>query len=97
MRAKLPAERWDDVAGVWAEGSAGVALAALRLGHPQRAKELIEQMDRLRTRGGGLPTFTVEVPFQFDAYPSLAGTVWVELVRDELGREDGREMMWRRR
>jgi hypothetical protein len=97
LRAKLPAERWDDVPGVWAEGSAGVALAALRLGHVQRARDLIEQLDRLRTKGGGLPTFTMEIPFVFDAQPSLAGTVWVELVRDELGREDGKEMLWRRR
>jgi hypothetical protein len=97
MRAKLPAERWDDVAGVWPEGSAGVALAALRLGHVQRARDLIEQLDRLRTKGGGLPTFTMEIPFVFDALPSLAGTVWVELVRDELRREDGKEMLWRRR
>jgi hypothetical protein len=37
------------------------------------------------------------VPFEFDTEPSLAGTLWVELVRYEVSREAGRELLWRRR
>jgi hypothetical protein len=48
----------------------------------------------LRAPDGGLPTFTAEVPVDFDRLPSLAGTVWIELVRYEIER--GAETLWRR-
>jgi hypothetical protein len=96
VRAQLPSNQWDAVAGVWPEGSAGVALAQLRLGNRRRAEQILEQLDRMRTKQGGLPTFSMAIPYVFDAEPSLAGTLWVELVRDEFKREDLREMLWRR-
>lgn len=92
----VPGNNWDGLEGVWAEGSAGVALAALRLGRPHRAREILDRLEALRAPSGGLPTFTTVVPFEFDADPSLAGTLWSELVRYELEREDGRELLWRR-
>ncbi|HEY2734227.1 MAG TPA: hypothetical protein VGI70_09585, partial [Polyangiales bacterium] len=90
----LRARNWDDVDGVWPEGSAGVALANLRLGRRERAEEILQQLDRLRDASGGLPTFSADVPIDFDRLPSLAGTVWVELVRAEIARG---EVLWRRR
>src|SRR5262249_27194109 len=43
---------WDELDGVWPEGSAGVALAALRLGKRARAEEILANLERLRDRGG---------------------------------------------
>jgi hypothetical protein len=91
----LSATNWDELDGVWAEGSAGVALAALRLGRRQRAEEILASLERVRDVGGGLPTFTSEIPFDFDVQPSIAGTVWVELVRYELTRPEGHQTLWR--
>ncbi len=92
---RLPARNWDEVDGVWSEGSAGVALAALRLGHRQRAEQILDQLEKLRTPDGGLPTFTVEIPSELDTSPSLAGTVWVELLREELAADTGAQVLWR--
>jgi hypothetical protein len=96
-RAQLAATNWDELAAVWPEGSAGVALAALRMGRRDRAREILEQLETLRQPNGGMPYFTIEVPFEFDTQPSLASTVWVELVRYELEHSPTQETLWRRR
>jgi hypothetical protein len=93
----LRTRNWDDVEGIWPEGSAGVALANLRLGRPQRAREILRELEKVRKPNGGMPTFTAELPLDFDTLPSLAGTVWIELVRYELDRDARTETLWRRR
>jgi hypothetical protein len=91
---RVPAN-WDDVDAVWPEGSAGVALAALRAGRAGRAREILAELEKLRGERGGLPTFTLAIPGEFDTEPSLGGTLWVELVRFELGRDPERPTLWR--
>ncbi len=83
---KVPVNEWDRVDAVWPEGTAGVALAAWRLGDRQSAERYLQRLEPLRTSDGWLPTLTREVPFEFDTHPSVAATVWVELVRLELAR-----------
>ncbi|HVH43018.1 MAG TPA: hypothetical protein VM925_11765 [Labilithrix sp.] len=90
----LPARDWSDLEAVWPEGSAGVALAAWRLGRVDRARAILEALEPLRSPDGSLPNSTVEIPFVFDRKPSIAGTAWVELVRFELGRPVGRPAFW---
>lgn len=91
---RVPAE-WDAVEAVWPEGSAGVALADLRAGRAQRAREILSELEKLRGERGGLPTFTLAIPGEFDTAPSLGGTLWVELVRFELARDPERPTLWR--
>lgn len=91
---KLPARDWADVEAVWPEGSAGVALAAWRVGRVDRARAILDALEPLRGRDGSLPTSTIDVPFLFDTRPSIAGTAWVELVRFELGRPKGQPTFW---
>jgi hypothetical protein len=74
-----------------------VALAALRLGHSERAGAILDELEKLRGPNGALPTFTVEIPSEMDTQPSLAGTLWVELVRFELARGAERPTLWRAR
>lgn len=95
LRARLPALEWDELEAVWPEGSAGVALAALRLGQAQRARAILDDLEPLRTPGGGMPTFTVVIPSEMDTDPSLAGTLWIELVRFELARSRDQPTLWR--
>ena len=90
----LPASTWDRLDAVWPEGSAGVALAALRTGRADRAREILDALEPLRLGGGAMPTFTLDVPFTFDTDPSVAGTAWVELVRFELSRAGDRPTLW---
>lgn len=91
---KLPARDWSELEAIWPEGSAGVALAAWRVGRVARAKAILEALEPLRGVDGSLPNSTVEIPFVFDRKPSVAGTAWVELVRFELGRPPGKPTFW---
>ena len=91
----LPALEWDELEAVWPEGSAGVALAALRLGQAARASAILDSLEPLRAAGGGMPTFTVVIPSEMDTAPSLAGTLWIELVRYELTRSRDQPTLWR--
>jgi hypothetical protein len=86
---------WAALEAVWPEGSAGVALAALRLGHRERAAVILAELERLRDPAGGLPMMTAAVPFEFDTKPSVAATAWVELVRSELGEGEAAAFLWR--
>jgi hypothetical protein len=90
----LPAHDWETARAVWPEGSAGVALAALRLGNKERAEAILAGVEPLRDASGGLPTLTIEVPLEFDRAPSVAGTAWVELVREEIARPGVTAVLW---
>lgn len=90
----LPARDWERLDAVWPEGSAGVAMAALRVGNRGRAAQILDELEPLRDPLGALPTFTVDVPMLFDTAPSVAGTAWVELVRYELARPEARPTLW---
>lgn len=85
---------WDEFPAVWAEGSAGVALAAWRLGYMKRAREILGELDKLRAPEGGLPCLTREIPMEFTSAQALAGTVWVSLVRAEMAGGPARAMIW---
>jgi hypothetical protein len=95
MGGALEHADWDSMQAIWPEGSAGVALAALRLGQRERAEQILNGLEALRDARGGLPDFTFAIPFEFDTRASLAGTVWVELVRYELARPAGQPTLWR--
>jgi hypothetical protein len=94
LGSKLPARDWAQLDAVWPEGSAGVALAALRVGRVERARAILDGLEPLRSADGSLPTSTVDIPFLFDTRPSIAGTAWSELVRFELGRAPDRPTFW---
>jgi hypothetical protein len=93
-RQGIPGD-WAELHAVWPEGSAGVALAAVRLGHRERAAAILAELERLRDSAGGLPMMTAEVPFEFDTKPSVAGTAWVELVRPEIEASTASPFLWR--
>ena len=90
----LRVDRWEHLDAVWPEGSAGVAFAALRAGHPERARAILDAIEPLRAADGSLPESTAAVPFVLDTLPSVAGTAWAALVRFELDRPTDRPTLW---
>lgn len=94
LGAKLPARDWAQLEAVWPEGSAGVALAALRVGRVDRARAILDALEPLRGADGSLPTSTLDIPFLFDTRPSVAATAWSELVRFELRRGPNKPSFW---
>lgn len=85
MKAKIGgAIQWDELSAVWPEGSAGVAMAALRNGDRERARQIVNDLESLRDGTRALPTLSRDIPLEFDTLPSIAGTLWVDLVQQEL-------------
>jgi hypothetical protein len=78
-----PDARWRDLAIVWAEGSLGVALAHLRRGDVDRAREIVGEIAKMR-EGDGIRHATREVAYELSASPSVAGTAWHVIVEEAL-------------
>ena len=94
LGSTLPVRDWSQLDAVWPEGSAGVALASLRVGRITRARSILDALEPLRAADGSLPTSTIAVPYLFDTRPSIAGTAWVELVRFEISRPVDHPTFW---
>jgi hypothetical protein len=91
---EAPDARWRDLPFVWSEGSLGVALALTRLGRPARAREIVGEMLKLRD-GSGIRLASRELPHQFVASPSVAGTAWHVIV-DAALHAPGTPGLWSR-
>ena len=67
----------------------GVALAHLRSGDAARAAKLTGEVAEMR-EGGGIRYGTREFPYEFSAFPSVAGTAWHVIVQEELRKQTKR-------
>lgn len=91
----LPAPRWSGVAGVWPEGTAGVAMAACRVGDAAGALGLLADLAPLRRADGRYAGFSREVPYLFERAPALAGTLWARWAAAEAAGQA--PFVWRER
>jgi hypothetical protein len=80
-----PHREWRDLPMVWSEGSLQVALAYLRLGHPERAEQIARGLQPLQQEAGGVRYATMELPFEMSNAASVAGSAWLILVSQALG------------
>ena len=87
-----PEATWEDFPFVWSEGSFGVALAHLRLGNATRAKEIVNEMEKLK-EDGGIKYATRELPYSFSAGASVAGTAWHVILKEAL-KNPGAKGFW---
>ena len=77
---------------VWVEGSAGVALAQLRLGRPRAAAGTLDALAGLQRPDGAFPGATRDDPAtSMTSAPAVAGTAWAILVKQALA---GRPSIW---
>lgn len=79
-----PGKQWRDLPLVWSEGTLGVALAHLRLGDSERAREIVAGLQPLQVEGSGLRYASLEVPYQMADAPSVAASAWLVLVGEML-------------
>jgi len=79
-----PAKQWKDLPIVWSEGSLGVALAYLRLEDKKQATEILEGLEPLIDKDGGLLYASRDVPYHFSKLPSVAGTAWWVFLQEAL-------------
>lgn len=90
---RLGASRWKDIDLVWGEGSFGVASAQIKAGNPEAALTILESL--LPTQvGGGFRYATIEIPYQFSTYPSIASTAWFVITVESLLDRQKNSLFW---
>ncbi|MEE9235807.1 MAG: hypothetical protein V3U28_10255 [Candidatus Acidoferrales bacterium] len=79
-----PRKQWRDLPLVWSEGTLGVALAYLRMGQTQRARQVVEKLRSLQVEASGMRYASRNVPYQMAEAPSVAASAWLVLVTEAM-------------
>ncbi len=79
-----PRREWRDLPIVWSEGTLGVALAYVRQGETERAREVVAGVKALQVKDSGLRYASMEVPYFAADAPSVASVAWLILVTEIL-------------
>jgi hypothetical protein len=90
-----PGKQWRELSVVWPEGTLGVALASLRMGQAERARQLVAGLRPLQQDNGGLRCASVDLPYQVADVPCVAASAWLVLVLEALSRNSLAEQMWK--
>lgn len=89
-----PRKEWRELPLVWSEGALGVALAYLRTGQTQRAREIVVGLKALQVEGSGLRYASRAVPHQMADVPSVAASAWLVLVAEAMAGNPLAERFW---
>jgi hypothetical protein len=87
---------WDNLEGVWVEGSMGVALAYLKCGKREKSIQILREILPLQGRSGGFIYFTREIPHEFSTYQSVASTAWFIIMASALEDQAAADSFWSR-
>ncbi len=90
-----PRKEWRELPLVWSEGTLGVALACLRLGHADRARRILAGLEALQMKDSGLRCASAAVPFQMAEEPCVAASAWLFLVAEGLAGNPTAEQIWK--
>jgi hypothetical protein len=90
-----PRKQWRELPLVWSEGSLGVALAYLRMGQADRARQIIDGLRTLRVGAGGMRYASRPVPHQMTDAPSVAGAAWLVFLAEALKGNPVAEQFWK--
>jgi hypothetical protein len=64
------------------------------LGRVDRAKEILNELEKLRGVEGGVLDYSKRIPLEFDHLPAVAGTAWIELVHQEMARDSVNQLFF---
>ena len=90
-----PRKQWRELPLVWSEGSLGVALAYLRMGQTERARQIIEGLRTLQVPASGIRYASRSVPHQMSDAPSVAASTWFVFLAEALAGNPRAEQFWK--
>jgi hypothetical protein len=90
-----PRKQWRALPLVWSEGTLGVALASLRLGQAERARQLVMGLTPLNLESASLRCASLDLPFEMSDVPCVAASAWLVLVVEALSQNHLAEQMWK--
>ncbi len=85
---------WTSAGPIWIEGSLGVATAYAKADIPERAAEILRDMETFRHPNGGFQYADREIPHWFATHRSVAATGWYVLAERVLNNQAVRETFW---
>ena len=85
---------WREVSLVWSEGTLGVALAYLRMGQTQRAREIVGWLRSLQVENSGLRYASRDVPYEMADAPGVAASAWLVLVAEAMDANPLAAQFW---
>jgi hypothetical protein len=88
-------KQWRALPLVWSEGTLGVALARLRMGDAERARQLVLGLRPLDPKNVSLKCASLDLPFQMSDSPCVAASAWLVLVEEALAHNHLAEQMWK--
>lgn len=86
-----PGKTWKEVNLIWGEGSLGVAVAYIRAGNIKKGLTIIKQM-MLMEKDGGFKYASINIPYQFTDFPSVASTAWFVIASEIYLNQD--DLFW---
>ena len=90
-----PRKQWRDLPLVWSEGTLGVALAYLRTGQTDRARQIVQALQPLQVASNGLRYASRGVPHQMSDSPSVAASSWLVFVAEAMKGNARAEQFWK--
>jgi hypothetical protein len=92
---ELKNRTWDEISGVWVEGTLGVALAFFKNGDKTEAEKILGRMIPLQSAGGGFVYFTRNIPHEFSTHISTASTAWFVIVASAIEDPAAGDRFWK--
>jgi len=89
-----PKKTWDDVAMMWTEGALGVAVAYIRAGNNEKAKEILAGVLTYQVPSGGIRYGSLYIPHEFSTEPSVASTGWLIILTGLLEENSLAFLFW---
>lgn len=90
-----PKKQWRELPLVWSEGTLGVALAHLRMGNTDRARQIVAGLNSLQAKNSGMRCASMGVPYQMAEAPCVAGSAWLIFVGEGLAPNPLAEQIWK--
>ncbi len=90
-----PEKRWNDIHFLWSEGSFGAALAYIRMGKQNQAKEIIQSFIGPEMNvNGGIRYADKIIEHQFTNAPSAIGSAWAVIAIKNLENDKLASLFW---
>ncbi len=89
-----PQKNWTDLEMMWTEGALGVSLANMRFRNNKRAKDIIREVLKYRSKKGGIAYSSIPIAHEFSTAPSVAPAAWLIINLGELEQNKIAQLFW---
>jgi hypothetical protein len=89
-----PNKNWGDLDMMWTEGALGVSLAHIRFENEDKAKNIIKEVLKFRSRSGGIMYSSIYIAHEFSSKASVAPAAWLIINLGALEQNKIAQLFW---